>query len=360
MGLSPPAADSQALELSFVRSPPQPKNIVLSSISCGGLILDEVPVLDHWSGLNAWFSNADRVYIPFQQGIMLYCAFTVTPFPSSRDTLSMCPDSSVIGASCNRAALRIQRMCGDTRSGTGTRARIYSGLVNWRCALAIRFKTFRSHSGGKQECSLATALGHLTRGALSLLVLANSLAHLDYQSRRLGRRLRHQSRRDALTESICEISGRTNSGHVHLSAAVAAVAVVHARACPDQGGMGAAIPHLMQLALSLPPILPYPQDEIHTEVTTGTVEVQDELIPDDEDEDVSYRTRGKSTVSVVIRVGDGVDERPAAAAAAAAKGSRRKNNLGRAPAGSSSGGRLKGGPAVPEQVVYREDEMDET
>ncbi|KAI9059717.1 hypothetical protein FKP32DRAFT_1579193 [Trametes sanguinea] len=122
--------------------------------------------------------------------------------------------------------------------------------------------------------------------------------------------------------------------------------------------MGAAIPHLMQLALSLPPILPYPQDEIHTEVTTGTVEVQDELIPDDEDEDVSYRTRGKSTVSVVIRVGDGVDERPAAAAAA--KGSRRKNNLGRAPAGASSGGGPNGGPAVPEQVVYREDEMDQT
>ncbi|OSD02033.1 hypothetical protein PYCCODRAFT_1368121 [Trametes coccinea BRFM310] len=122
--------------------------------------------------------------------------------------------------------------------------------------------------------------------------------------------------------------------------------------------MGAAIPHLMQLALSLPAILPYPQDEIHTEVTTGTVEVQDELIPEDEDEDVSYRTRGKSSVSVVIRVGDGVDEPPAAAAA---KGARRKNNLGRATAaGGASGGGSKGGTAVPEQVVYREDEMDET
>ena len=50
--------------------------------------------------------------------------------------------------------------------------------------------------------------------------------------------------------------------------------------------MGAAIPHLMQLALSLPPILPFPQDEIHTEILTGTVEVQDEVVPDDEYEDI--------------------------------------------------------------------------
>ena len=76
--------------------------------------------------------------------------------------------------------------------------------------------------------------------------------------------------------------------------------------------MGAAIPHLMQIALSLPSILPFPPDEIHTEVLTGTVEVQDEVLPDDEDEDISYRTRGKSTVSVVIRVGDGTEDAPVA------------------------------------------------
>ena len=64
----------------------------------------------------------------------------------------------------------------------------------------------------------------------------------------------------------------------------------------------------MQLALSLPELLPFAPDEIHTEVLTGTVEVQDEVIPDDEDEDINYRTRGKSSVSVVIRVGDGKDE----------------------------------------------------
>ncbi|KAA1477119.1 hypothetical protein DENSPDRAFT_745420, partial [Dentipellis sp. KUC8613] len=69
--------------------------------------------------------------------------------------------------------------------------------------------------------------------------------------------------------------------------------------------LGAAIPHLMRLAVSVPAILPYAPQEIHTEVLTGTVEVQDEIIPDDEYEDISYQTRGKSTVSVVIKIGDG-------------------------------------------------------
>lgn len=119
--------------------------------------------------------------------------------------------------------------------------------------------------------------------------------------------------------------------------------------------MGAAIPHLMQLALSLPAILPFPQDEIRTEILTGTVEVQDELVPEDEDEDISYRTRGKSSVSIIIKIGDGVDE----PAAGAAKGSARKNQLGRVPA-TAQGGVRKGAQAPPEQLVYRADEMDET
>ena len=72
--------------------------------------------------------------------------------------------------------------------------------------------------------------------------------------------------------------------------------------------MGAAIPHLLQLSLSLPQILPYAADEIRTEVLTGTVDVQDEVIPEDEDEDISLRTRGKSTLSIVITIGDGKDE----------------------------------------------------
>ena len=67
--------------------------------------------------------------------------------------------------------------------------------------------------------------------------------------------------------------------------------------------MGAAIPHLMQLACIMPDILPFPRNEIHLNVTTGSVEVQDEILPDDLEEDVEYKTRCKSTVKVVITVG---------------------------------------------------------
>ena len=69
--------------------------------------------------------------------------------------------------------------------------------------------------------------------------------------------------------------------------------------------MGAAIPLLLQLTCALPPILPFLKDEIHTEVTTGTVNVQDEVLPEDDDEDITYQTRGKSTVKVIFRIGDG-------------------------------------------------------
>jgi hypothetical protein len=69
--------------------------------------------------------------------------------------------------------------------------------------------------------------------------------------------------------------------------------------------MGAAIPHLLQLSVALPPILPFAADEIHSHITTGTMEVQDEILPDDEDEDITYRTRGKSTLLIVMKIGDG-------------------------------------------------------
>ena len=68
--------------------------------------------------------------------------------------------------------------------------------------------------------------------------------------------------------------------------------------------MGAAIPHLMQLTASLPDVLPYAPGEIRTELRTGTVDVEDEVIPEDEDEDISYRTRGKSALYVDIIIGD--------------------------------------------------------
>ena len=131
--------------------------------------------------------------------------------------------------------------------------------------------------------------------------------------------------------------------------------------------MGAAIPHMLQLSLSLPEILPYAPEEIHTEVLTGTVDVQDEVIPDDEDEDISLRTRGKSTVSVVIRIGDGKDE-----GAHTGKG-RRKPRSGNtspptAPGRQGRGGRKKGGPSgksqaadidAPEQIIVRAEDMED-
>jgi hypothetical protein len=72
--------------------------------------------------------------------------------------------------------------------------------------------------------------------------------------------------------------------------------------------MGAAIPLLLQLICALPPILPFPQDEIHTEVTTGTVEVQDEVLPQNDDDEITYETRSKSTLRIVLKIGDGLYE----------------------------------------------------
>lgn len=72
--------------------------------------------------------------------------------------------------------------------------------------------------------------------------------------------------------------------------------------------MGAAIPLLLQLVAALPPILPFAKDEIRLETTTGTTEVHDEVTPEDEDEDISYQTRCKSTLSVIFKIGDGAFE----------------------------------------------------
>ncbi|KAF5372887.1 hypothetical protein D9758_001512 [Tetrapyrgos nigripes] len=69
--------------------------------------------------------------------------------------------------------------------------------------------------------------------------------------------------------------------------------------------MGAAIPLLLQLSVALPPILPFSSDEIRTEVTTGTVEVTDEILPEDDEHDITQETRGKSTLQIVITIGDG-------------------------------------------------------
>ena len=71
---------------------------------------------------------------------------------------------------------------------------------------------------------------------------------------------------------------------------------------------GAAIPLLLQLTSAFPSISPFSRDEIHTEISTGTVEVRDEIIPEDEEEDIAYRTRGKSTLYVIIRIGGDMSE----------------------------------------------------
>ncbi|KAN0127576.1 hypothetical protein V8E53_014664, partial [Lactarius tabidus] len=88
--------------------------------------------------------------------------------------------------------------------------------------------------------------------------------------------------------------------------------------------LGAAIPHLCMLVASLPDILPFPAEDIRTEVLTGTVDMQDEIVPDDEDEDINYRTRAKSSLSVVVIIGDGVDESIAGGSKWDPRGKRRK------------------------------------
>lgn len=117
--------------------------------------------------------------------------------------------------------------------------------------------------------------------------------------------------------------------------------------------MGAAIPHLAMLTVSLPPILPFPADEIHTEILTGSVDVQDEVIPDDEDEDITYQTRAKSTLTVVIKIGDG---EPAETVDNGKKGKGKKQgaNSAKRPKSHSS---TQGGASSGAQIIIQEPEQ---
>jgi hypothetical protein len=68
--------------------------------------------------------------------------------------------------------------------------------------------------------------------------------------------------------------------------------------------MGAAIPHLSLLAVSLPQIVP---GELSVEVQTGSVDVFDQMLDGSDDEDSGgndeeFKTRVKSTMNVMIRV----------------------------------------------------------
>lgn len=124
--------------------------------------------------------------------------------------------------------------------------------------------------------------------------------------------------------------------------------------------MGAAIPHLALLAVSLPPILPWAEDEVHLDVFTGSVEVHDELLSESGSEvedgpQEEFRTRVKSTMNVIIRVGQGEASTPAdnpvrgPAPRPAKKVERRAN-------GGKRGVRQEAG--VPERIVLQEPEQD--
>lgn len=123
--------------------------------------------------------------------------------------------------------------------------------------------------------------------------------------------------------------------------------------------MGAAIPLLLQLVCALPPILPFPQDEIHTEVTTGTVEVQDEVLPEDDDDDIIYQTRGKSTLGIVFKIGDGTYEGDKTGSRKYAGG----KGGGKAPGPPRNGGKkgkekAKTSDDGPSEVVFEEPEQE--
>jgi hypothetical protein len=126
--------------------------------------------------------------------------------------------------------------------------------------------------------------------------------------------------------------------------------------------MGAAIPHLTLLAVSLPPILPWAQDEVEVEVFTGSVEVHDEILSEsgsDEGEgpEEEFRTRVKSTMNVIMRIGDG---EPATAISNSGQGQaprRAKKKSKRKENGVEEGGRQREG-AAPEQIVLQEPDQD--
>jgi ribonuclease P/MRP protein subunit RPP20 len=122
--------------------------------------------------------------------------------------------------------------------------------------------------------------------------------------------------------------------------------------------MGAAIPHLLQLSVALPKILPFPPEDISTQVFTGTVEVRDEIIPDDEDEEVTYQTRGKSTLTVIIKIGDGRSE----AASDSDRVEERQESSSEKSKGTRKGNKRRKGKEVqasPEEIIFQEPEQDD-
>ncbi|GAA93504.1 uncharacterized protein L969DRAFT_51873 [Mixia osmundae IAM 14324] len=68
--------------------------------------------------------------------------------------------------------------------------------------------------------------------------------------------------------------------------------------------LGAAIPMALSLALAIPDALPCGSAGLETQIKTGSIELQDEIIPPDdrEDLDIQTQTRTKSTVEVTMRL----------------------------------------------------------
>ncbi|KAG2348385.1 hypothetical protein BDR05DRAFT_956981 [Suillus weaverae] len=113
--------------------------------------------------------------------------------------------------------------------------------------------------------------------------------------------------------------------------------------------MGAAIPHLALLAVSLPQIVP---GELNVEVQTGSVDVFDQMLEGSEDEDSGgndeeFKTRVKSTMNIVIHVGGSGDPKVV-------------DNL--ANASATDPGQTDGNvqqPEQPEQIVLQEPEQED-
>ena len=72
--------------------------------------------------------------------------------------------------------------------------------------------------------------------------------------------------------------------------------------------LSASIPHLFLLLHSLLAILPFPRSTVHHTIKTSSVQLTDELIPDDEEEAITLNERWCSAVEVVISVGGGPGE----------------------------------------------------
>ena len=119
--------------------------------------------------------------------------------------------------------------------------------------------------------------------------------------------------------------------------------------------MGAAIPHLARLVISLPSILPFAPDEIRTEIFTGTAELKDEVIPDDEDEDITLQTRGKSTMRAIIWIGDGDKELGIQTNTKDSKKNKKKRQKGK-PTPVSEGAKSK--PQL-QELVFKEGELED-